>query len=230
MIHTRDLCVSYPGAQALRGVSLHVAAGERVALVGANGAGKTSLLLALMGLLPPTAGEARVDGLPVTKENLAQVRRRAGLVFQNPDDQLFMARVLDDVAFGPRNLGLGAQEARARATQALQDRGIAHLAQRAPLRLSGGEKRLAALAAVLAMQPSLLLLDEPTAFLDPRARRALIAALTGLPHTQLIATHDLAFAQAVCARALALRDGELVWQGPVTELLSDEALLDRCGL
>jgi cobalt/nickel transport system ATP-binding protein len=152
------------------------------------------------------------------------------MVFQNPDDQLFMPRVCDDLAFGPRNMGLDETEVTRRVDAALAALGIAALRSRSPLRLSGGEKRLAAIASVLTMGPSVMLLDEPTAFLDPRSRRALTAVLTGLPHAKLIATHDIPFAAELCPRVILLRDGALRAQGPAAELLSDAELMEECGL
>jgi cobalt/nickel transport system ATP-binding protein len=159
-----------------------------------------------------------------------ELRRKVGLVFQNPDDQLFMPRVWDDLAFGPRNMGLDETEVTRRVDAALDVLGIAGLRSRSPLRLSGGEKRLAALAAVLTMEPQVMLLDEPTAFLDPRSRRVLASVLQGLPHTKLIATHDIPFVAELCPRAIILKDGMLRAQGPAADLLGDTALMEECGL
>jgi cobalt/nickel transport system ATP-binding protein len=159
-----------------------------------------------------------------------ELRRRVALVFQNPDDQLFMPRICDDLAFGPRNMGLDETEVTRRVDAALDGLGIAALRSRSPLRLSGGEKRLAALAAVLTMEPQVMLLDEPTAFLDPRSRRVLAAVLRGLPHTKLIATHDIPFAAELCSQVILLKDGVLRAQGPAAELLNDPELMEECGL
>jgi len=201
------------GRGALSSVSFQIKEGEPVALVGANGAGKTSLFLAVTGLLPLTAGSIRVAGIELGAKTAGEVRRRVGMVFQNPDDQLFMPTVYEDVAFGPRNFGTPEPEIRPLVEGTLGRLGIARLAGRSPLKLSGGEKRLCALAAVLAMRPAYLLLDEPTAFLDLKSRRALIDALGALPQAKLIATHDLPLAASACSRALLLRDGRCAEYG-----------------
>lgn len=230
MLDIRALSVAYPdGTVAVSELTLSVQPGERVALIGANGAGKTSLLLALVGVLPCTGG-VEADGLALSKRTLPALRDRLGLVFQNPDDQLFMPTIFEDVAFGLQGRGLPPEEIAGRVRAQLAALGAAHLETRSPRRLSGGEKRMAALAAVLAMEPRYLLLDEPTAFLDPRARRALIRALRALPHAMLIATHDLAFAAETCARCVLLREGRVFADGPARKLLYDAALMDACGV
>lgn len=229
MTEVNHLTVRYPdGTKALDDISFRIADGESVALVGANGAGKTSLLLTLVGVLPAAAGSIRINGTVLNQNTLREIRRQAGLVFQNPDDQLFMPLLCDDIAFGPRNYGMAEDEVAARVDQVLRRLGIWHLRDRSSLRLSGGEKRVAALATVLAMEPSLMLFDEPTAFLDPKARRRLIELLRQLPHEKLIATHDLTFARAVCSRVILLRAGRLFADGPPDDLLYDQALMDRC--
>ncbi len=218
-----NLSYAYPdGHCALRDVSLSVQAGERVALVGSNGAGKSTLLLHLNGLL---RGEGRVviAGVPVTEENSRRVRAQVGLVFQDPDDQLFSPTVLDDVAYGPLYMGLPEQEVLERSARALEQVGMASFGERMPHRLSLGERKRASLATVLSMDVDILALDEPSAGLDPAARRNLIDLLVGLPHTMLIATHDLAMARALCTRAVVLREGRLVADGPMEAL--DESLL-----
>jgi cobalt/nickel transport system ATP-binding protein len=228
--------------EVVKNISFTVGDGEAVAVLGANGAGKTSLFLAMVGVVPIIKGSVTVDEVELLPESETpggrrgaaavreEFRRRIGLVFQNPDDQLFMPRIVDDLAFGPRNMGLDETEVERRVDAALTVLGIARLRSRSPQRLSGGEKRLAAIASVLTMEPSVMLLDEPTAFLDPRSRRALKAALMGLPHTKLIATHDLRFAVELCPRAVVLKDGALRAQGPTEELLGDAALMEECGL
>ena len=230
MLTVTDLTVEYTdGTRAIESVRFSIGAGESVALIGANGAGKTSLLLALVGVLNPKQGEINVGGTILNKKTLREVRSRTGMVFQNPDDQLFMPSIFEDIAFGPRSFGCGESETAGRVNAALSHLGIEHLAKRSPLKLSGGEKRLAAIATVLAMNPEFLLFDEPTAFLDPRARRNLKAILADLPQGKLIATHDLAFADETCSRVMLLENGKLVADGG-KELLRDESTLKAAGL
>ena len=230
-IDIRALTHAYTdGPTALSGVDLHIEAGEAVAIVGANGAGKSTLLQHLNGLLPAHSGSVRIEGITVGRDTLAEVRRRVGFVFQDPDDQLFMPTVQDDVAFGPLNQGLSATDAQARAHAALDAVGAAHLAARAPYRLSGGEKRAVALAGVLAMAPSVLVLDEPTSALDPSARRRLIGWLRGFAHTRVIATHDLDLVLALCPRVVVLHRGRVAADGASAAVLADASLLAACGL
>jgi len=217
------------GTRAIDTVGFTINAGENIALIGANGAGKTSLLLSLVGVLLPVSGEIHVGEIKLDKKNLRMIRSQVGMVFQNPDDQLFMTSIFEDIAFGPRSYGCDEGEITNRVNAALYKLGIEHLAERSPLKLSGGEKRLAAIAAVLAMNPDFLLFDEPTAFLDPRARRNLAAILTELPQGKLIATHDLAFAEEMCSRVLLLKNGRLVADGDVN-LLRDTTALEAAGL
>ena len=215
---------------ALQDVGFQIAHGESVALIGGNGAGKSTLLSLLVGIVFPTAGTVNIDGVELTHKTASGLRQRLGLVFQNPDDQLFMPTVLDDVAFGPLNQGLSPAQAKERALDALATVGASHLSLRSSLRLSTGEKRAAAIAAVLAMTPDILLMDEPTAGLDPWSRRQLINLLGSVAHTKIIATHDLDFALDVCARTLVLRDGRVVAGGPSATLLQDRELLASCRL
>jgi cobalt/nickel transport system ATP-binding protein len=230
MLRAVDVSVAYAdGTCAVDGVSFTVAEGENIALIGANGAGKTTLLLALVGVLELSGGGLWVGDMHIDKKTLATVRERVGLVFQNPDDQLFMPSIYDDVAFGPRNYGCSEEETRARVEEVLSRLNILPLAHRSPLKLSGGEKRLAALATVLAMRPDYMLFDEPTAFLDPRARRGLAKLIAALPQGKLIATHDLAFAAETCSRVLLLQHGKIVGDGGV-EILQDEMQLESAGL
>lgn len=200
-----------------------------MALVGANGAGKSTLMLAIEGLLEGE-GSIFVDGMVLNKENLADIRQRVGMVFQNPDDQLFMANIYDDIAFGPRNMGLDEESVRYRVEDRLKLLGISNLRDKTALKMSGGEKRMAAMATVLAMKPSVMLLDEPTAFLDPKARRTLINVLNTLPHTMLIATHDLAFAKEVCEHVVVMKEGRVFAEGSCVDILYDEKLMDEGGL
>jgi cobalt/nickel transport system ATP-binding protein len=224
VLDLRGVAYAYPGGhQALFGVDLHVHPGERVALLGPNGAGKTTLVLHLNGILTPGAGSVTVSGLPVTDANLLEVRRRVGIVFQDPDDQLFMPTVREDVAFGPLNLKLGDIERRV--TEALQAVRMIEQIERAPHQLSLGQKRRVAIATVLAMDPRVLVLDEPSANLDPRTRRELMELLAELDRTLLIVTHDLPLAGRLCERAVILSAGRIVADGPCLELLADTALL-----
>jgi cobalt/nickel transport system ATP-binding protein len=216
----------YPdGHQALREIDLHVHHGERVALLGPNGAGKTTLLLHLNGIFRPASGMVRVAGLDITDESLMEVRRRVGLVFQDPDDQLFMPTVGQDVAFGPANFGIEGQDLDRRVNEALEAVSMLDASGRAPHHLSYGERRRVAIATVMAMRPEILVLDEPTSNLDPASRRELIEVLRGLPITQLLVTHDLPFALELCPRALVMDEGRIVAAAATAEILSDEALM-----
>ena len=225
MLDIEDLRFSYPdGRVALRGIDLTIAEGERVAVLGPNGAGKTTLVLQLNGILTGT-GTIRVGGLTVAKPDLAEIRRRVGVVFQDPDDQLFMPTVADDVAFGPANLGLRGAELRDRVDEALAAVGMTDHRDRAPHHLSFGQRRRVAVATVLAMRPQLLVMDEPSSNLDPASRRELAEILTGLDITLLMVTHDLPYAHQLCERAVIVDDGRIVADGPVGDVLADEELL-----
>ena len=230
MVKIKDLTVRYPdGTTAVDDITMNINDGEHLALIGANGAGKSSLILSMVGVLP-SDGSVVIDGVRLEKSTLTEIRRRAGVVFQNPDDQLFLPTIYDDIAFGPRNMGLDEESIRYRVEDRLKLLGIEHLRDRTALKLSGGEKRMAAMATVLAMKPSVMILDEPTAFLDPKARRNLINVLKSLPHTMMIATHDLTFAAEVCKRAVVLRRGSVFADGPTDELLFDDELMDAAGV
>jgi cobalt/nickel transport system ATP-binding protein len=219
------------GRVALHDVSFRIGAEESVALVGPNGAGKTTLFLRLCGVLSGKAGHASMAGLdPGDPAHCKKLPGVVGIVFQNPDEQLFSPTVLDDVAFGPLNAGMTPEGAKTRALEALVAVGLPEAGDRVPFQLSGGDKRRAAIAGVLAMRPSLLLLDEPTAFLDPRGRRDLIGLLHKLPGTKLIATHDLELVLDVCPRVLVLDGGKLVADGPAHTILADPELMSRHGL
>jgi cobalt/nickel transport system ATP-binding protein len=225
-VHACGLTFRYPdGHPALDGLDLHITHGERVAVLGPNGAGKTTLMLHLNGLLSASAGELEVAGIVVEKSRLNELRARVGLVFQDPDDQLFMPTVREDVAFGPLNMGLERAEVEARVDEALAAVRMSHAADRAPHQLSQGERRRVAIATVLAMDPLLLVLDEPSANLDPRARRELLELLAEIDRTLLIVTHDLPFAAELCERAVILAAGRIVADGDATDILGDAPLL-----
>ncbi len=222
------LSFSYPdGSRALDGIDLTVEPGERVALLGPNGAGKTTLVLQLNGVLRPSCGRVEVDGLTVARDSLQEIRRRVGIVFQDPDDQLFMPSVAEDVAFGPANFGLRGPQLDARVHAALTAVDMTEQAQRSPLHMSGGQRRRAALATVLACDPAILVLDEPSSSLDPVARRELAEVLLRLDRTMLMVTHDLPYALQLCPRSVVLDDGRVVADGPTRELLADSELLSR---
>jgi cobalt/nickel transport system ATP-binding protein len=224
-VHATGLTYRYPnGHAALHGIDLHIAHGERVAVLGPNGAGKTTLMLHLNGLMSGS-GALEVAGIDVGPRTLADLRTRVGLVFQDPDDQLFMPTVEEDVAFGPLNMKLERDEARARVAEALSAVRMEHAAERAPYQLSMGERRRVAIATVLAMRPSLLVLDEPSANLDPRARRELLDVLERVDRTMLVTTHDLPLAAELCERAVILAGGRIVADAGCHEILADENLL-----
>jgi cobalt/nickel transport system ATP-binding protein len=222
---------SYPDGQpALRGVDLHVSPGEKVALVGPNGAGKSTLLLQLNGILRADKGEVHVCGKRVCEDNLNEVRAAVGLVFQDPDDQLFSPTVFEDVGFGPMYMGLPDDEVRRRVSQALRSVGMEGMEGRVPHHLSGGEKKRVAIATVLSMDPEILVLDEPTSGLDPRSRRGLIELLSTLPQTMLISTHDMALVGELSWRTIVLDAGVVVADGPTETLLADAHLMAAHGL
>ena len=230
LLAVEDLHFSYPdGRQALQGVSLCLSRGEKVALVGANGAGKSTLMLHLNGILTGQ-GRLQVAGLPVVRQNLAEIRARVGLVFQNPDDQLFSPTVFEDVAFGPLHMGFLEEEVRRRVAHALEMVNMAAYAGRLSHHLSAGEKKRIAIATVLAMDPEMLVLDEPTSGLDPRARRSLISLLRALPLTMLVSTHDMHMVQELFERMVIMDAGRIVADGPTRVLMNDAALLEAHGL
>jgi cobalt/nickel transport system ATP-binding protein len=231
IVEARDLHFSYPdGTEVLRGISFRITHGESVAIVGANGAGKSTLLLQLNGYLTAGSGTLRIGDSPLVRENLKIVRRAVGMVFQDPDDQLFMPTVFDDVAFGPLNMGLPKDEVIQRVNDALETVGALHLKDRPPYRLSGGEKRSVAIATVLSMSPDIMVMDEPTSNLDPRARRLLIELLKSFLHTKIIATHDLDMVMDLCERTLVIRDGLIIADGPTKEIMENEELLASTSL
>jgi len=230
-LEVRNLRFSYPdGHEAIKNISFIIHHSESVGIIGANGAGKSTLLMLLMGLLFPDSGEIMVGDVLVTKKTLPMMRQRMGMVFQDPDDQLFMTSVYDDVAFGPRNYKLSEKEVESRVTKALESVGIPNLKYRAPFRLSGGEKRAAAIAAVLSMEPDILIMDEPTSALDPKSRRRVINLLKGFSHTKIITSHDLDMVLETCERVIVIKDGEVFADGKSADILVNAELLDSCGL
>ena len=232
VITVDNLTYRYPdGTEALRDISFPIAAGESVALMGPNGAGKTTLFLHLNGLMRASSGVVKIFGVSVDgKRSLKEIRRRVGIVFQNPDDQLFCPTVFDDVAFGPLNYGLPAQEVRSRVQDALRAVGMPDFGNRVSHHLSFGEKKRISLATILSMKPDIILLDEPTSNLDPRARRNVIEVIRGTRATKIIATHDLEMALELCERGIILDGGRVVADGQTLDILKDENLLEAHGL
>jgi cobalt transport protein ATP-binding subunit len=225
-VQIRGVEFAYPdGKKALQGVDLDIDAGERVAILGPNGAGKTTLALHLNGILEPHAGSIAVADIPVVEQNYTRIRRMVGLVFQDPNDQLFMPTVREDVAFGPANIGVTGDELTRRVDAALETVSGTEFADRPPHHLSGGEKRAASLATVLSMQPDVLVFDEPSSGLDPAGRRQLIETLAALPMSQLVITHDLPLALEACPRAVIMNEGRVVADGQTRQLLSDDEVL-----
>jgi len=231
IVQIDGLTFAYPdGQQALRGVTLRIAPGEKVALVGPNGAGKSTLMLHLNGILGGAASPVRVCDRPLSKENLPLIRGMVGLVFQNPDDQLFSPTVLEDVAFGPLHQGLPEKEVRRRSLWALEQVGMGGFEGRLSHHLSLGQKKRVAIATVLSMRPEILVLDEPTAGLDPRGRRQLIGLLRDLPQTMLVSTHDMWLVAELFPRMVIMDEGRVVADGATADLLADHALLEEHGL
>ncbi|MPW26780.1 ATP-binding cassette domain-containing protein [Alkalibaculum sp. M08DMB] len=226
-----EVIYTYPdGKEALNNISFEVHHGESVAIIGSNGAGKSTLLLTLVGILFPSSGKITIGDVPVTKQTLSLIRQKIGFTFQNADDQLFNGSVYDDVAFGPRNYKLSESDVEKKVSKALEIVGITHLRDRPPYKLSGGEKRSVSIAAVLSMDPDILLMDEPSAALDPKSRRRLINLLLDFKHTKLITTHDLDMVLDVCDRTIVLGNGKILADGSTVDILNDEKLLDECGL
>ncbi|MDD3809151.1 MAG: energy-coupling factor ABC transporter ATP-binding protein [Erysipelotrichaceae bacterium] len=230
-IEVRNLAYSYPdGCQAIRDISFTIRHGESVGIIGANGSGKSTLLMLLLGIMFPSKGQVLVGDVALTKKTLAMIRQRLQLVFQDSDDQLFTTSVFDDVAFGPRNYNLSPTEVDTRVDEALEQVGIAHLKYKAPYKLSGGQKKAAAIATVLAMHPDVLIMDEPTSGLDPKSRRRLIDILKCFDHTKIITSHDLDLVLDTCQITIVINDGTVAAIGPTEEVLSNRELLERCDL
>ncbi len=231
IVEVQDLKFSYPDkTPALLGISFRIEHGESVAIVGANGAGKSTLLLHLNGYLTPVTGKVRIGDYPLTKETVHEARRTVGMVFQDPDDQLFMSTVFEDVAFGPLNLGLPVEEVNDRVRKALATVEVSHLKDRPPHRLSAGQKRRVAIASVLSMSPDILVMDEPTAGLDPRARKKLINLLKSFKHSKILATHDLDMVLDLCERTIVMHDGLIKADGPTREIFQNKTLLSDSHL
>jgi cobalt/nickel transport system ATP-binding protein len=218
------------GTVALRDVSFRITHGESVAIIGANGAGKSTLLLHLNGYLTPTSGDISIGDFPLTKATLPAIRRTVGMVFQDPDDQLFMPTVYDDVAFGPLNLGLSGEDVEQRVNKALEQVDALHLAAKSPYHLSAGEKKRVSIATVLSMSPDILVMDEPSNGLDPFSRRQVLTLLKEFSHTRILTTHDLDMVLELCKRVIVLHQGEIKADGPTLEIFGNQALLSECRL
>ncbi|MEN6357548.1 MAG: ABC transporter ATP-binding protein [Armatimonadota bacterium] len=229
-VSVHNLSVRYPdGRQGIKNVSFEIERGESVAILGANGAGKSTLLLALVGVLSGT-GEIEIAGIPANSKSLSEVRMAAQLVFQDPNDQLFSPVIKDDIAYGPINFGVPADEIQGIVTQSLEAVGLKGFEEREPHKMSLGEKKRAAIASAIACRPEILLMDEPSAGLDPRGARLLAGLLNKLDCTKLISTHDLTFANTVCTRAIVMSEGAIAAIGSTQDILSDESLMSACGL
>ena len=231
IVEFKDVFFRYPdGTEALKGVSFRITHGESVGVVGANGAGKSTILMQMNGYLLPTSGTVTIGDLQLMKTTRQEIRRKVGVVFQNPDDQLFMPTVFDDVAFGPLNLGLSAECVKERVYEALKTVNSLELRDKPPHHLSGGQKRAVSIASVLAMAPDILVMDEPAANLDPKSRRSLITMLKTFTHSKIIASHDLDLILDVCKRCIVIRDGAVVADGQAGEILSNKTLLEENNL
>jgi cobalt/nickel transport system ATP-binding protein len=231
MIKIDQLSVRYhDGNQVINQLDMQIAGGETVGVIGANGAGKSTLLMALVGILLPSEGSIEIDGLVLDKKRLREIREKVGVIFQNPDDQLFMNNVYDDIAFGLRNYGMNEENIHLKITGIMEELGVEKLQHMNSHKLSGGEKRIIAIATILVMEPSVVLFDEPSSFLDPKTRRRLIGLLRSLKVTKLIATHDLDMALELCDRIIVLKEGRIFAQGSAKEILTNQKLLEDAGL
>jgi cobalt/nickel transport system ATP-binding protein len=231
IVDFRNVSFAYPdGTQALRDVTFRITHGESVGIVGANGAGKSTILMQMNGYLLPSSGTITIGDLLLTKTTRQEIRMKVGVVFQNPDDQLFMPTVFEDVAFGPMNLGMEPDAVERRVQEAMETAGCLLLRDKPPHHLSGGQKSAVAIAAVIAMYPDILVMDEPASSLDPRSRRNLITMLRTFTHTKIVASHDLDLILDVCARCIVVRDGTVVADGPVEQILTDKTLLEENNL
>lgn len=228
IVEFKDVHFIYPdGTKALNGISFRIVHGESVGIVGANGSGKSTLLLHMNGYLIPAKGSIVIGDIQLDKKTSREIRKKVGVVFQNPDDQLFMPTVFDDVAFGPLNLGLGAERVNKRVNEALETVGASLLKHKPPHHLSSGQKSSVAIATVIAMEPDILVMDEPASNLDPKSRRQLINLLKDFKHTKIIASHDLDLILDVCERCIVIKEGKIMADGKTSELLSDKTLLEE---
>ena len=226
MLEFRNVSFSYePGTPVIDDLSFHIRKGETVGLIGANGAGKSTIMKLMLGLLP-AQGEILVEGMPVTKQNLSVIRQKIGFVLQDSDNQMFMPTVYEDMIFGPRNYGLTREEADARVDRVLKELGLESLKHRHNHKISGGEKRMAAIATILAMEPEMIVMDEPSTALDPVNRRRVISTINSRKETKLIASHDLDMILDTCQRVILLNHGRIVADGEAETILRDQALLE----
>ncbi|MFQ7001291.1 MAG: energy-coupling factor ABC transporter ATP-binding protein [Clostridium sp.] len=231
MLEIKKLNYSYPdGKKALKDINIKIDDNETIGIVGANGAGKSTLIKTIVGIFLTDQGEIIVDGEKVTKKTLNSIRKKVGVVFQNPDDQLFMNKVYDDIAFGPRNYKLTEEKVKEKVEKVMKELNIEKLKDRSPNNLSGGEKRKVAIATVLSMEPSIILFDEPTSFLDPKGKRILIETLKGINTTKIIATHDLDMVKDNCKRVIVLKEGQVVADGKPKEILNNIEFMEKCEL
>ena len=231
MLEIKKLNYSYTdGKKALKDINIKIYDNETIGIVGANGAGKSTLIKTIVGIFLTDQGEIIVDGEKVTKKTLNSIRKKVGVVFQNPDDQLFMNKVYDDIAFGPRNYKLTEEKVKEKVEKVMKELNIEKLKDRSPNNLSGGEKRKVAIATVLSMEPSIILFDEPTSFLDPKGKRILIETLKGINTTKIIATHDLDMVKDNCKRVIVLKEGQVVADGKPKEILNNIEFMEKCEL
>ena len=231
MLEIKNLNYSYPdGKEALKDINIKIDNNETIAIVGANGAGKSTLIKTIVGIFLTTKGDIIVDGEKVTKKTLSSIRKKVGVVFQNPDDQLFMNKVYDDIAFGPRNYNFTEEEVKEKVERVMKNLDIEKLSERSPNNLSGGEKRKVAIATVLSIEPSIILFDEPTSFLDAKGKRMLIETLKNINTTKIIATHDLDMVKDICERVIVLKEGKIMADGNPKEVFSDIDFMEKCEL
>ena len=231
MLEIKNLNYSYPdGKEALKDINIKIDNNETIAIVGANGAGKSTLIKTIVGIFLTTKGDIIVDGEKVTKKTLSSIRKKVGVVFQNPDDQLFMNNVYDDIAFGPRNYNFTEEEVKEKVERVMKNLDIEKLSERSPNNLSGGEKRKVAIATVLSIEPSIILFDEPTSFLDAKGKRMLIETLKNINTTKIIATHDLDMVKDICERVIVLKEGKIMADGNPKEVFSDIDFMEKCEL